>query len=129
MCKATVYPANRLIKRSADYALVKYDGKITKQIAKEALDSLCIDDLGLDNTDRALLELIIKSYDGGPVGIETLSVALGEDTRTIEDVYEPYLLQKGLLARTNRGRCVTKEAYRHLGIKYFDKNGQIGLFD
>ena len=127
--RATPRIANRLIKRSADYALVKYDGKITKQIAKEALDSLCIDDLGLDNTDRALLELIIKSYDGGPVGIETLSVALGEDTRTIEDVYEPYLLQKGLLARTNRGRCVTKEAYRHLGIKYFDKNGQIGLFD
>ncbi len=120
--------ANRLIKRCADYALVKYDGKITKQIANEALDSLCIDNIGLDNTDRELLRLIIENYNGGPVGVETLSVALGEDLKTIEDVYEPYLLQKGLLSRTNRGRCVTKLAYQHLGIKFQNENGQMGLF-
>lgn len=128
--RATPRIANRLIKRSADYALVKFDGKIiTKQIAKEALDSLCIDNLGLDTTDRALLELIINNYDGGPVGVETLSVALGEDVRTIEDVYEPFLLQKGLIARTNRGRRATKLAYKHLGIRHTEQNGQMGLFD
>ena len=75
------------------------------------------------------MELIIKNYDGGPVGVETLSVALGEDIRTIEDVYEPFLLQKGLLARTNRGRRATKLAYKHLGLEYSEANGQIGLFD
>ena len=77
----------------------------------------------------ALLELIINNYDGGPVGVETLSVALGEDVRTIEDVYEPFLLQKGLIARTNRGRRATKLAYKHLGIRYTEQNGQMGLFD
>lgn len=127
--RATPRIANRLIKRSADWALVKHDGKITKDVAQKALNSLCIDDLGLDNTDRELLKLIINNYDGGPVGVETLSVALGEDVRTIEDVYEPYLLQKGLLARTNRGRRATKAAYKHLGLTYTDQTGQMGIFD
>lgn len=127
--RSTPRIANRLIKRAADFALVKHNGKITKNVAQEALDSLCIDSVGLDNTDRALLDIIIKNYDGGPVGIETLSVALGEDIRTIEDVYEPYLVQKGLLARTNRGRKATKLAYNHLGYKYTNPDGQMNLFD
>ena len=110
--------ANRLVKRVADYALVKSNGKITEQIANEALDVLKIDVCGLDNTDRALLKLIIEKYDGGPVGIETIAAALGEDVRTIEDVYEPYLLQQGLINRTPRGRMVTEKAYKHLRIPY-----------
>lgn len=113
--RATPRIANRLIKRSADYALVKYDGKITCNAAKEALSALSIDSLGLDTTDRELLRLIIDNYEGGPVGVETLAVALGEDVRTIEDVYEPFLLQSGLLQRTHRGRKATHVAYEHLG--------------
>ena len=120
--------ANRLIKRASDWALVKESGKITKEIAKDALDALNIDDFGLDVTDRELLKLIINNYEGGPVGIETLSVALGEDIRTIEDVIEPYLLQSGFLKRTQRGRVATRKAYEHLGIRY-NNNGQIGLFE
>lgn len=133
--RATPRIANRLIKRASDYAIVKGDGKITKQIADLALNNLNIDPLGLDNTDRALLKLIIEKYSGGPVGIETLAVALGEDIRTIEDVYEPYLLQSGLLMRTLRGRTVTKTAYEHLGYKVPNgfnigqAGGQMGLFD
>ena len=119
--------ANRLVKRSADWAIVKSDGKITSEIALMALKALDIDDMGLDITDRALLNLMINSFEGGPVGIETLAVALGEDIRTIEDVYEPYLIQKGFIARTPRGRKVTKLAYKHLGIKYVS-DGQLGLF-
>lgn len=119
--------ANRLVKRSADWAIVKGDGKITEKIANEALSALEIDEIGLDITDRALLNLMINSFDGGPVGIETLAVALGEDIRTIEDVYEPYLIQKGLISRTLRGRKVTKLAYEHLGIK--SNSAQMGLFD
>ncbi len=109
--------ANRLVKRCADWAIVKGDGKITYEIALKALESLNIDDSGLDSTDRNLLKTIINSFNGGPVGIETLAVALGEDIRTIEDVYEPYLIQQGLLIRTPRGRKVTKHAYGHIGIK------------
>lgn len=120
--------ANRLVKRCADWAIVKGDGVITQQAATNALDALDIDELGLDTVDRALLKLMINSYDGGPVGIETLAVALGEDIRTIEDVYEPFLIQKGLLSRTSRGRKVTKLAYDHLKIKYIAQNGQMGLF-
>ncbi len=119
--------ANRLVKRAMDWALVMESDIITKEIAKNALDALKIDEFGLDVTDRSLLNLIIKNYDGGPVGIETLSVALGEDLRTIEDVIEPYLLQTGLLKRTQRGRVATRSAYEHLGIKY-NPNGQMGLF-
>lgn len=109
--------ANRLVKRVSDYALVKHDGKITENIANDALDILKIDELGLDNTDRNLLKLIIEKYNGGPVGIETIATAIGEDTRTIEDVCEPYLLQAGLLQRTPRGRKVSPSAYNHLGYK------------
>ena len=109
--------ANRLVKRVSDFALVKYDGVIDKKIANESLDILKIDEFGLDNTDRNLLNLIIEKYDGGPVGIETIAAALSEDVRTIEDVCEPYLLQAGLLQRTPRGRKVSPEGYRHLGIK------------
>jgi len=119
--------ANRLIKRCADWAIVKSNGKITEAVALDALNALEIDELGLDITDRALLRLMIESFDGRPVGIETLAVALGEDIRTIEDVYEPYLIQKGLIARTPRGRKVTSSAYKHLGIKL--NSAQLGLFD
>jgi len=109
--------ANRLVKRVSDFAIVKYDGIIDNQAANESLDILKIDEFGLDTTDRALLNLIIEKYDGGPVGIETIAAALSEDVRTIEDVCEPYLLQAGLLQRTPRGRKVSPEGYRHLGIK------------
>lgn len=109
--------ANRLIKRVSDFAIVKYDGKITEDIANESLNILKIDEFGLDTTDRALLNLIIDKYDGGPVGIETIAAALSEDVRTIEEVCEPYLLQAGLLQRTPRGRKVSPEGYRHLGMK------------
>ena len=109
--------ANRLVKRVSDFALVKYDGKITEGIANESLDILKIDEFGLDTTDRTLLKLIIEKFDGGPVGIETIAAAIGEDVRTIEDVCEPFLLQAGLLQRTPRGRKVSPETYRHLGYK------------
>lgn len=118
--------ANRLVKRSADWAIVKGDGKITKEIASKALNALDIDEMGLDITDRALLNIMINSFEGGPVGIETLAVALGEDVRTIEDVYEPYLIQKGFIARTPRGRKVTRLAYEHLGVKI--NTSQMQLF-
>ena len=109
--------ANRLVKRVADFALIKYDGVITEDVADSSLDVLKIDEFGLDTTDRAMLSLIIEKYDGGPVGIETIAAALSEDVRTLEDVCEPYLLQSGLLQRTTRGRKVSPEGYRHLGIK------------
>lgn len=109
--------ANRLVKRVGDFAIVKYDGFITEDVANSSLDTLKIDEFGLDTTDRELLKIIIEKYDGGPVGIETLAAALSEDVRTLEDVCEPYLLQAGLLQRTPRGRKVSPEGYRHLGIK------------
>lgn len=109
--------ANRLVKRVADFALIKFDGVITDEVANYSLDILNIDEFGLDTTDRALLNLIIEKYDGGPVGIETIAAALSEDVRTLEDVCEPYLLQAGLLQRTPRGRKVSPEGYRHLGKK------------
>lgn len=110
--------ANRLLKRIRDFALVKGDGTITTEIAQLALDALEIDEIGLDNIDRRMLEAIIKFYGGGPVGIETLAATIGEEAITIEDVYEPYLMQIGFLARTPRGRCVTKLAYDHLNIPF-----------
>ncbi len=120
--------ANRLVKRVADYALVKHDGKITQEIADKSLDILKIDNFGLDNTDRNLLKLIIEKYDGGPVGIETIAAAIGEDVRTIEDVCEPFLLQAGLIQRTPRGRKVSPQAYRHLGLKNHELSEQQSLF-
>ncbi|HIZ27713.1 MAG TPA: Holliday junction branch migration DNA helicase RuvB [Candidatus Adamsella sp.] len=119
--------ANRLVKRVRDYAIVKSDGIIDEKTAKSSLDLLKIDPLGLDTTDIALLRLIIEKYNGGPVGIETLSAALGEDIKTIEDVYEPFLIQAGLILRTPRGRKASAEAYRHL--KYKLPSQQVGLFD
>ena len=110
--------ANRLLKRIRDFALVKGDGTITSEIADLALNALEIDELGLDNIDRRMLEAIIKYYGGGPVGLDTLASTIGEEAITIEDVYEPYLMQIGFLARTPRGRCVTKLAYDHLGIQF-----------
>ena len=109
--------ANRLLKRVRDYAAVLGDGNITKEIAKIALEKLEIDDLGLDNIDRKILKTIILNYTGGPVGIETLSSTIGEVVETIEDVYEPYLMQMGFIARTPRGRIATPNAYKHLGIE------------
>ena len=114
--------ANRLLKRVRDFALVKGDGTITSEIADLALTALEIDDLGLDNTDRKMLEAIIKYYAGGPVGLETLAATIGEESITIEDVYEPYLMQIGFLARTPRGRCATKLAYDHLGIPFYNNS-------
>lgn len=109
--------ANRLLKRVRDYAAVLGDGNITKEIAKIALEKLEIDDLGLDNIDRKILKTIILNYTGGPVGIETLSSTIGEEVETIEDVYEPYLMQMGFIARTPRGRIATPNAYKHLRIE------------
>ncbi len=120
--------ANRLVKRVADYAIVKHDGKISEDVANKSLDILKIDNFGLDNTDRSLLKLIIEKYDGGPVGIETIAAAIGEDVRTIEDVCEPFLLQAGLLQRTPRGRKVSPATYRHLGYKNIDMSEQKSLF-
>ena len=108
--------ANRLLKRVHDFAQVKYDGKITKEVATFALDLLEVDKYGLDQTDRRILEMIIQKFQGGPVGLETLAAAIGEDSGTIEDVYEPYLIQHGFLNRTPRGRVATELAIHHLGI-------------
>jgi Holliday junction DNA helicase RuvB len=108
--------ANRLFKRTMDFALVMGNGSIDLKITKLALERLGVDDLGLDETDIALLKTIINKFNGGPVGIDALSASIGEEISTIEDVYEPYLLQIGLLKRTSRGRIVTKEAYNHLKI-------------
>ena len=116
--------ANRLLKRSRDFAQVKYDGVISRQAAVDALGRMEIDELGLDNIDRVLLTTMIKNYNGGPVGLETIAAAIGEEAVTIEDVYEPYLMQIGFLSRTPRGRCATALAYRHLGI---EQDGQQSL--
>ena len=109
--------ANRLLKRVGDFAIVKNDGKVDLNLTKEALSVLKIDEYGLDETDRNMLTFIIEKYNGGPVGLDTIAAALGEDVRTIEDVCEPYLLQAGLLIRTPRGRKVSSEAYRHFGLE------------
>ena len=108
--------ANRLLKRVRDFAQVKYDGYITEEVANYALDLLDVDKEGLDQTDRDLLYTIITKFHGGPVGLDTLAASVGEDSGTIEDVYEPYLLKNGFIQRTPRGRAVTEKAYAHLGI-------------
>ena len=108
--------ANRLLTRVRDFAQVKYDGVITKEVADFALDILDVDKVGLDNNDRSILLMMIEKFGGGPVGLETLAAALGEDAGTLEDVYEPYLLMNGFLNRTPRGRVATPLAYRHLDI-------------
>lgn len=113
--------ANRLLRRVRDFAQVIGDGVIHKETADIALDKLEIDRLGLDNVDRMMLEAIIRNFRGGPVGLETLAALVGEEPVTIEDVYEPYLMQIGFLSRTPRGRCATPAAYEHLGFKYEPK--------
>ncbi len=123
--------ANRLLKRVRDFAEVKGSGEIDAKIACYALDRLEIDELGLDNIDRMMLKAIIDCYDGGPVGLETLAATIGEEAVTLEDVYEPYLMQIGFLSRTPRGRCVTRLAYEHLGLKpkASKSTEQIDIFD
>ncbi|MGN0524894.1 Holliday junction branch migration DNA helicase RuvB [Eubacterium sp.] len=121
--------ANRLLKRSRDFAEVKYDGVITSEAAESALGSMEIDELGLDSIDRRLLMTMVKNYNGGPVGLETISAAIGEESVTIEDVYEPYLMQIGFLARTPRGRIVTPAGYRHLGINKDNTDNTQQTFD
>ena len=109
--------ANRILKRVRDYAQVKHDGTITEQVAMTALDLMDVDPMGLDHVDRAILLTMIQKFSGGPVGLDTLAAAIGEDPGTIEDVYEPYLLKNGFINRTPRGRVVTDETYRHLGLE------------
>jgi Holliday junction DNA helicase RuvB len=108
--------ANRLLKRVRDFAQVKYDGKITKQVASFALDVLEVDKLGLDHIDRQILSTMMDKFNGGPVGIEAIATTIGEDSGTIEEVYEPYLVQNGLISRTPRGRILTDYAYQHMGF-------------
>ena len=110
--------ANRMLRRVRDFAQVKADGIITRKVADNALTSLEVDHLGLDSLDRRMLTSIIEHYGGGPVGLETLAATVGEESITLEDVYEPYLLQNGFLSRTPRGRCVTPKAYKHLGLEF-----------
>ena len=126
--------ANRMLKRVRDYAQVKADGLITRQVAHEGLNLLEVDKLGLDKVDRAVLSAMIDKFAGGPVGLDTLAASTGEDSLTIEDVYEPYLLQLGFIQRTPRGRVATQAAYDHLNRPYMPQNGaagssQVGLFD
>lgn len=113
--------ANRLLKRVRDYAQVKYDGHVTESVAREVLDILEVDRYGLDSVDRNILWTMIEKFGGGPVGLETLAAAIGEDAGTLEDVCEPYLLQNGFIQRTPRGRIVTPAAYRHLGLPMEEK--------
>lgn len=118
--------ANRMLRRVRDFAQVRADGVITKEVADMALSRLEVDKHGLDSLDRKMLRSIIEFYGGGPVGLETLAATINEEAVTLEDVYEPYLLQQGFLTRTPRGRCVTKKAYEHLGIKFLGQQ-ELGL--
>ena len=126
--------ANRLLKRVRDFAQIKGNGEIDADIAAYALEKLEIDALGLDNIDRRMLKTVIEIYNGGPVGLDTLAATIGEESITLEDVYEPYLLQIGFLSRTPRGRCATRLAYEHLGLKMPRKaisggTSQLDIFD
>jgi Holliday junction DNA helicase RuvB len=124
--RGTPRVANRLLRRVRDFAQVKAKGKIDKNVAHDALLMLDVDERGLDEMDKKIMEVIIHKFKGGPVGINTLAVAVGEEGETIEEIYEPFLIQEGLLNRTPRGRTATELAYKHLGIK-FDKNTQARL--
>ncbi len=117
--------ANRLLRRARDYAEVKADGRITGEVASLALDMLKVDRSGLDHMDRRLIEAVIEKFDGGPVGVESLSAAIGEERGTIEDVIEPYLIQQGFLMRTPRGRVVTSKGYTHFGFPHANRQDQI----
>ena len=111
--------ANRLLKRCRDFAQVCHNGCIDYEVAKTALDKLEVDSMGLDNTDRNILMTMIEKFGGGPVGLDTLAAAIGEDSGTIEDVYEPYLIKNGFINRTPRGRVVTERCYKHFGLDAF----------
>lgn len=126
--RGTPRVANRLLKRVRDYAQVRADGRITEAVARKALAMLEVDELGLDDIDRRVLTTIIEKFKGGPVGLETIAAALSEESDTIMDVVEPYLLRLGFLNRTSRGRVATPRAYEHLGIPYEEKPGQAALF-
>lgn len=126
--RGTPRVANRLLKRVRDYAQVRADGRITQEIAQAALSLLEVDNLGLDDIDRKVLSTIIEKFDGGPVGLDTIAAAISEEADTIMDVYEPYLLQLGFLARTPRGRVATRHAYEHLDIAYPQRPEQPSLF-
>ena len=126
--RGTPRVANRLLKRVRDYAQVRADGRITEMVARKALAMLEVDELGLDDIDRRVLATIIEKFEGGPVGLETIAAALSEESDTIMDVVEPYLLQLGFLNRTPRGRVATRRAYEHLGIPFEEKPGQQALF-
>ena len=127
--RGTPRVANRLLKRVRDYAEVRADGVITGRVAREALQLFEVDELGLDRADRMLLLTIVEKFDGGPVGVDTLGAAINEEVETIEDVYEPYLMQVGYLQRTPRGRVVTIRGYRHLGMVPPTRASQEQLFD
>ncbi|MCD8391357.1 MAG: Holliday junction branch migration DNA helicase RuvB [Firmicutes bacterium] len=116
--------ANRFLKRVRDFAQVKYDGKITVEVAQAALKSMEVDELGLDNIDTKMMLTMIENFGGGPVGLDTLAATIGEESNTIEDVYEPYLLQLGFITRTPRGRMATKPAYEHFGIPFSEQTGK-----
>ena len=120
--------ANRMLRRVRDFAQVIGDGIITKELADKALTALEVDHLGLDQIDRRMLRAIIEHYGGGPVGLETLAATINEEAVTLEDVYEPYLMQLGVLTRTPRGRCVTAKAYTHLGLADGPDDGQQLIF-
>lgn len=126
--RGTPRVANRLLKRVRDFAQIKANGVITIDVAKEALSRLEVDNKGLDEIDHKVLRTIIEKYDGGPVGLETIAASISEDSDTVMDVYEPYLLQLGMLSRTPRGRMATRTAYEHLGLPYPAKDPQISLF-
>ncbi|MBW2062743.1 MAG: Holliday junction branch migration DNA helicase RuvB [Deltaproteobacteria bacterium] len=126
--RGTPRVANRLLRRVRDFAEVQADGVITRDVADASLKKLSVDSIGLDNLDRKLLRTIIEKFDGGPVGLDTLSTSVGEERDTIEDVCEPFLLQQGLINRTPRGRTATRRAYEHLGLKLPHKEGQGSLF-
>ncbi|MGI5836308.1 MAG: Holliday junction branch migration DNA helicase RuvB [Chloroflexota bacterium] len=123
--RGTPRVANRLLRRVRDYAQVMADGVITQEVAQQALERLEVDHLGLDDADRSILKAIIEKFDGGPVGIETVAAATNEDADTVMDVYEPYLLQLGLIARTPRGRVATRLAYQHLGVEAKGEQGRL----
>lgn len=125
--RGTPRVANRLLRRVRDYAQIKGDGRITKDIAQKALKMLMVDEAGLDDMDKRLLKTIIENYNGGPVGLKTLAVAVGEDTGTVEEIYEPYLIQQGFLDRTPQGRKATPKAYKHFKLK--PDNEQIDMFE
>jgi len=127
--RGTPRVANRLLKRVRDYAQVRAGGKITAQVAGEALKRLDVDEFGLDDMDGRILKTIIEQFDGGPVGLDTIAAAVGEDPGTLEEVYEPFLMQQGFLARTARGRCATGSAYRHFGFTPPKSAEQPTMFD